>query len=155
MTVTDHVDSGAFRVSITTSILIDAPAEEVWAALTDTARYPEWNSFIRSWEGELARGAQQRVRIEPTETSGQNFRPRIIDLQPGRELTWLGRVGIPGVLDGRHRYAVEPVGTDRSRLVQSEVLTGALVPIFRRMLTVDTPAAFARMNAELATRVTA
>lgn len=154
-TTTDRVEGSAFRVSITTSIEIDAPAAAVWAVLTDTAAYPQWNSFIRSWEGELELGARQRVRIEPTPTSGQTFRPRIVDLQPGRELSWLGRVGLPGILDGRHRYSVEPLGAGRSRLVQSEVLSGALVPLFRRMLTVDTPAAFERMNAELAARATA
>ncbi|WAB81997.1 SRPBCC domain-containing protein [Microcella daejeonensis] len=152
---TESVESSPFRVSITTSILIDAPQAAVWSVLTDTAAYPQWNSFIRRWEGALAPGARQHVRIEPTTTSGQSFRPRIIDLQPGRELTWLGRVGLPGVLDGRHRFVVEPLGEGRSRLVQSEVLSGALVPLLRRMLTVATPAAFSRMNAELAARATA
>jgi hypothetical protein len=155
MTTTENVESAAFRVTITTSIEIDAPAATVWAVLTDTAAYPQWNSFIRRWEGELGLGERQLVRIEPTDASGQTFRPRIVDLQPGRELTWLGRVGLPGVLDGRHRYAVESIGADRSRLVQAEVLSGALVPLFRRMLTVDTPAAFSRMNAELAARAVA
>ena len=73
----------------------------------------------------------------------------------GTPVTWLGRVGLPGVLDGRHTFVVEPLAADRSRLVHSEALSGALVPLCRRMLTVDTPAAFSRMNAELAARVTA
>lgn len=155
MNTTENVESSTFRVSIVTSIEIDATPAAVWAVLTDTAAYPQWNSFIRRWEGEISLGARQLVRIEPTASSGQTFRPRIVDVDPGRELTWLGRVGLPGVLDGRHRYAVEPVGADRSRLVQAEVLSGALVPLFRRILTVDTPAAFGRMNAELAARATA
>lgn len=155
MTATQSVEGSTFRISISTSIQIDAPPAAVWAVLTDTAAYPQWNTFIRRWEGELALGARQHVRIEPTEENGQTFRPRIIELAPGRELAWLGRVGLPGVLDGRHRFVVEPLGEGRSRLVHSEVLSGALVPLFRRMLTVDTPAAFSRMNVELAARVAA
>lgn len=155
MTATQSVEGSTFRISISTSIQIDAPPAAVWAVLTDTSAYPQWNTFIRRWEGELALGARQLVRIEPTEENGQTFRPRIIELAPGRELAWLGRVGLPGVLDGRHRFVVEPLGEGRSRLVHSEVLSGALVPLFRRMLTVDTPAAFSRMNVELAARVAA
>ncbi len=150
---TDSVTAATFRVAIETSIEIDRPAEAVWAALVDLPAYPSWNTFIRSWQGDLAVGARQRVRIEPTETSGQTFRPRITELQPGRLLAWLGRVAIPGLLDGRHRFEIEPIDEHRSRFVHSEVLSGLLVPAFRRMLTADTPAAFARMNTELAARV--
>lgn len=152
MTTTESVTASTFRVEIATSIEIDRPAADVWAALVDRDRYPQWNTFIRSWTGDLAVGARQLVRIEPTETSGQTFRPRITELQPGRLLVWLGRVAIPGLLDGRHRFEIESIDEHRSRFVHSEVLSGALVPLFRRMLTVDTPAAFSRMNAELAAR---
>lgn len=155
MTPTDTVTSTAFRVEIVTSIEIDRPAPDVWAALVDREAYPQWNTFIRSWQGELAIGERQTVRIEPTSSSGQTFRPRIVELDPGRLLVWLGRVGIPGVLDGRHRFEIVPVDANRSRLIHSEVLSGVLVPIFRRMLTVDTPAAFVRMNTELGAWATA
>src|SRR4051812_17958615 len=40
-----------------------------------------------------------------------------------------------------------------ARFVQSERLSGALVPAFRGMLTTATPAAFVAMNDALATRV--
>lgn len=152
---TESVTDTTFRVEISTSIKIDAPADTVWAALTDRDAYPHWNSFIRSWQGELALGARQTVRIEPTETMGQTFRPRLTELEPGRVVVWLGRVGLPGILDGAHRFEVEPIDANHSRLIQSEVLSGMLVPAFRRMLTIDTPAAFTRMNAELAARVAA
>ena len=150
MTTTETVSASTFRVEIETSIEIDRPAAAVWSALTDREQYPHWNTFIRSWQGELSIGARQLVRIEPTETMGQTFRPRITDLETGRLIVWLGRVAIPGLLDGRHRFEIVPIDEHRSRLVHGEVLSGALVPVFRRMLTVDTPAAFSRMNTELA-----
>ncbi len=155
MTTTESVTASTFRVEIETSIEIDRPAAAVWSALVDRDSYPQWNTFIRSWTGDLAVGARQLVRIEPTETSGQTFRPRITDLEPGHLLVWLGRVGVPGVLDGRHRFEIDAIDEHRCRLVHSEVLSGALVPVFRRMLTVDTPAAFSRMNADLAARAVA
>jgi hypothetical protein len=53
---------------------------------------------------------------------------------------------------GRHRFDVQPLGEGRSRFVQSERLSGALVPLFRSMLTGPTPEAFAAMNDALAKR---
>jgi hypothetical protein len=41
-------------------IVIDAPPERVWAAVTDFAAYPEWNPFIRRISGELREGAKAR-----------------------------------------------------------------------------------------------
>lgn len=81
------------------------------------------------------------------------FGPRIIELTPGREFAWLGRLGLPGVFDGRHRLVVEHLGEGRSRLVHSERLSGALVLLFRRMLTIDTPATFSHLTTELAAGV--
>lgn len=150
-----EVRSSAFRVEIRTSIQIDAAPEVVWAMLTDTAAYPEWNGFIVEWSGELALGARQNVLLQPGGGKPQRFRPEIVALDAGRELAWLGRVGIPGILDGRHRFAIEPLADGRSLLRHEETLVGALVPALRRLLTETTPIGFERMNRELAARAEA
>ncbi|GAA1703739.1 hypothetical protein GCM10009792_24870 [Microcella alkalica] len=154
-TPTAAVTSGAFRVEIRTSIEIDAAPAIVWGVLTDTAAYPEWNGFIVEWTGELARGERQNVLLQPPGGKPQRFRPRIVTLDAGRELVWLGRLGIPGVLDGRHRFVIEPLAGARARLRHEETLTGALVPALRRLLTETTPTGFERMNRELAARAEA
>jgi hypothetical protein len=151
-TTAPQVRSTTFSVEIDTSIEIDAPSEVVWRVLTDTAAYPEWNGFIIEWTGTRARGARQNVLLQPAGGKPQRFRPTIVTLVEGRELVWLGRLGLPGLLDGRHRFAVEPLADGRSRLVHGEILTGVLVPALRRLLTETTPAGFQRMNAELASR---
>lgn len=151
-TTAPQVRSTAFTVEISTIIDIDAAPEVVWRVLTDTASYPEWNSFIVEWTGEPARGARQNVLLQPAPGTTQRFRPTIVTLDEGRELVWLGRLGIPGLLDGHHRFAVEPLAGGRSRLIHGETLSGALVPALRRLLTETTPAGFQRMNVELAAR---
>lgn len=150
-----EVRSGAFHVEIRTSIEIDAAPEVVWGVLTDTAAYPEWNGFIVEWTGDLARGARQNVLLQPAGGKPQRFRPRVVALDAGRELVWLGRLGIPGLLDGRHRFVVEPLPAARARLRHEETLVGALVPALRRLLTETTPTGFERMNRELAARAEA
>lgn len=154
-TPTPTVTSGAFHVEIRTSIEIDASPEVVWGVLTDTAAYPEWNGFIVEWAGELALHERQNVLLQPAGGKPQRFRPRIVTFDAGRELVWLGRLGIPGVLDGRHRFVVEPLNDGRTRLRHEETLVGALVPALRRLLTETTPTGFERMNRELAARAEA
>ena len=52
---------------------------------------------------------------------------------PGRELRWLGRLTMPGVFDGEHRFTLTAIdgGTD---LVQSETFGGLLVPMAGKTL---------------------
>jgi hypothetical protein len=115
------------KTEISTSIEIDAPAEAVWEVLADTGVYPEWNPFIRSFEGELVEGGRIAVRIEPPGGRAMEFKPRLLAVEPRRELRWRGRLLVPGLFDGEHRFALEPLGEDRCRLTQAESFSGLLV----------------------------
>lgn len=145
-----QVDSTAFAVTITATTRVAADPATVWQVLTDTAAYPDWNPFVRRLEGDLVEGSRLTVDLQPGDKA-TTLRPTVVAVVPGRSFTWLGHVGVPGVLDGRHTFSVEPDG-DGSRLVQHEVLSGALTPLFKRMLTTETPAAFVASNDALAAR---
>jgi hypothetical protein len=140
-----------FAVTITASTPIAAPPQRVWEVLTRTADYPQWNPFVRRLEGRIEVGERLVVDLQPGEKKPQTMRPTVVDLQPGRSFTWLGHVGVNGLLDGRHTFTVEPSG-EGSLLVQHERLSGVLTPLFRSMLTRDTPRAFQASNEALAAR---
>lgn len=146
-----QVETRTFAVTITATTEIEASPERVWQVLTDTTAYPRWNPFVRRLDGALEVGRRIEVDLQPGERKPQTMRPTIVDVQPGRSFTWLGHVGVPGLLDGRHSFAVEPAGAG-ARLIQHEVLSGALTPVFRSMLTRDTPKAFQASNDALAAR---
>jgi hypothetical protein len=147
-----QVQTTAFSVTITATTHIDAEPQRVWEVLTDTAAYPDWNPFVRRFEGDLVQGQRITVDLQPDPVKKpQTMRPRLVHVEAGRGFTWLGKVGVRGVLDGRHSFTVQASG-NRSVLVQHEVLSGLLTPLFRRMLTVATPAAFAASNEALAVR---
>lgn len=157
MTLTDPatevaVESRRFVVDVEATTSIDSPAERCWQILTDTAAYPEWNPFIRRLDGAIVDGSSIEVELHLEGRPARTMTPRIVAVTPGSSFEWAGRVGVPGLLDGRHRFLVRDVGDGRSQLVHSERLSGALVPAFRRMLTVRTPAAFVAMNAALKDR---
>ena len=85
---------------LTTSIEIDAAPQRVWDVLTDFASYGEWNPFIRSIVGKPDVGTRLRVRIEPPDGRGMTLEPTVRSADPARELSWLGRLLVPGSSPG-------------------------------------------------------
>ena len=152
--IDDHtevsVESTPFAVTVEAVTEIAASAGAAWRVLSDTDRYPRWNPFVTSFDGPLTAGERITVTLALPDRKPQTMRPRLVTVDDGRSFEWLGRVGIRGILDGRHRFTLEPVGADRCRLIHHERLSGMLVPMFRSMLTVDTPKAFVALNQALA-----
>ena len=138
-----------------TEIEIDAPIEVVWDALTDFASYSDWNPFIISSHGRAGVGERLTNRMQPPGGKGITFKPTITVVEPLVALEWLGRLGPPGIFDGRHRFDLAP-GTNGGTLVtQSEQLDGILVRFMRTSLDTQTIAGFEGMNAALKARVEA
>lgn len=110
--------------SIETDVLIDCPPQTVWKVLTATSAYSLWNPEISRLDGELREGNV----IEFVEGAGPGamvFRPKLLAVQPNRELRWKGYVGLPGIFDGEHRFILEAVG-NKTRFIQGETFTGIL-----------------------------
>ena len=134
-----------------TEIQIEAGPAEVWAVLTDFARYADWNPFLVDVRGDAEPGARLRVTLSPPGGRPITMRPTVTELEPGRVLEWWGHLGIRGIFDGRHRFELSAHGTG-TRLVQRETFTGLLVPLMARTLDGPTAAGFALMNEALRTR---
>lgn len=137
---------------IETQIDLPAAPSVVWQHLVDTASMGSWNPFILYMSGVLEVGARLQVRIALVGGRPMTFKPRVTVLEPGQRLEWLGTVGIPGLFDGRHSFTLTPVGEGRTRLVQAEEFSGALVPFTGKVLR-RTEAGFHAMNAALLTRL--
>jgi uncharacterized protein YndB with AHSA1/START domain len=79
------VESTSLVIAEATSIA--APADRVWAVLTDLAAYRDWNPWLTAAEGTLAPGAEVQVRVV------LNGEARMADhvvlaVDPGRKLCW-------------------------------------------------------------------
>jgi hypothetical protein len=135
---------------IRTETEIEAPPAEVWAVLIDFAGYPSWNPFIVEAEGTLATGETLTLRMV-SGGKAQTFTPEVLAVQENVELRWLGALRWSWLFSAEHRFALSPVG-DGTRLVQSEVFRGALVPLLR--MTIDQAERdFRTLNAALKERV--
>ena len=135
-----------------TEIEIDATPERVWQVLTDFAAYPQWNPFITRADGEARRGRRLTLRMQPAGGRGMTFRPTVLEAAQGRQLRWLGRLLVPGLFDGEHRFTIRPLGDGQVRLVQQEDFRGLLVPLLARSLDRRTLPAFEQMNQALKRR---
>ena len=88
---------------IKTETIIDAPAERVWAEMTDFASFPEWNPFVRQAEGRLEPGEQLKIRLRLDRGLKLTFKPRVTVVEPGRELRWLRHPRPAGCVRRRSR----------------------------------------------------
>ena len=135
--------------SIRTTIDIAAPPQTVWAALTDFAAMPAWNPFIRQIAGELRVGATLSVAIAPPGRTAMRFRPRLLAVEPERELRWRGSVLVRGLFDGEHSFRLEPLPGGGTRFRQDEDFSGLLVPLAGKGLLSATEGGFQAMNESL------
>jgi len=131
---------------LATEIEIDAAPERVWSILTDFPRYPEWNPFVVKVDGDLRPDGDLAVEIKASKSRSMKIKPRIVQLEPGRTFAWFGKLLVPGLFDGEHRFEVVPVAPGKVRLVQAERFSGLLVPLLKRMLNTSTRRGFEAMN---------
>jgi carbon monoxide dehydrogenase subunit G len=98
---------------IAASTEIDAPAQRVWAVLTDVERWPQVVDTVTSVEaltpGPLATGSRYRLvqpRLPPAVWS-------VTAVVPGRSYRWVApSTGVTTTAD----HTVTPLGDDRARL---------------------------------------
>jgi hypothetical protein len=147
------VTSSVFSVVIEATTQIRSPAADVWDVVADAAAYGEWSPFVTSLDDPIVAGARSTVVLRLGDRKPQTLRPRIVDLVPGRAFEWHGTLGLPGLLDGRHRFEVRPTEEGACEFVHRERLTGLLVPLVRGILTGPTPEAFVAHNVALRDRV--
>jgi hypothetical protein len=113
---------------IQTDIEIAAAPEEVWRVLTDFAAYPEWNPFVTRASGELREGGRLEIFVQVPEGRGMKFTPRVLRVEPARELRWIGSMPL-NLFNGEHIFRLEPAGPARTRFLHGERFTGLLIPL--------------------------
>jgi hypothetical protein len=151
----DGSGDGMFRWMISTTVDIDAPPSRVWSVLVDLGAYPEWNPFIVEASGTVAAGERLSLRMALPGRQPMSITPRLLVVEPERELRWKGRLVVPGLFDGEHVFALTPLDGGRTRLDHSERFGGLLLPIAKGMIYDDTVASFHALNAALAARASA
>lgn len=136
--------------SIETDTLIDSSPQTVWTVLTATDDYPLWNPEISRLQGPLREGNVIEF-VKGTGPDAMVFHPRILAVQPVRELRWKGYVWFPGLFDGEHSFILETAG-NKTRFIQAETFTGILAGTLTQSVLRDTVTTMLAMNDALKKR---
>ena len=113
-----------------TRTTIAAPAETVWAILTDLAAWPSWNTTVTATEGTVALG--QKVTVSVTGNPGRSFPVKVTALDAPTRMVWTG--GMPlGLFTGTRTFTLsEAAGA--TEFAMDEVYTGPLAGMVTRSI---------------------
>ena len=136
--------------TVRSTVEINASPERVWAILTDLPGHSSWDPFIPSISGSLVPGQKLNVTIKPPGSRPTSFKPTVTSVVENREMAWLGRLIMPGLFDGAHRFTLEP-SQSGTKLQASESFSGLLVG-FSPGLLQHTQQGFEQLNAALKER---
>ncbi|MCA1636420.1 MAG: SRPBCC domain-containing protein, partial [Acidobacteria bacterium] len=89
--------------------------------------YTEWNPFVRSVSGELREGGRLKIFVQVPEGRGMKFKPKVLRVEPTRELRWLGSLPLPGLFNGEHIFRLEQAGAGSTRFLHGERFTGLAI----------------------------
>jgi hypothetical protein len=134
---------GAFSLACRVDVNVRAPADRIWAVLTDAKDFPRWNSTVASIEGEIREGAKLRMRVPGTD---RVFTPRISGMVRNERMTWSG--GFSPVFKGVRTFELRPRGDGSTDFTMAERFSGLMVPLVKRSLP-DFGPVFARYADDL------
>jgi hypothetical protein len=146
-----------------TRVEIAAPAEQVWAVLTDLDAYPSWNPFTVRIETSYVVGTPITLHVDFDRAAsspgvdGAKPRRQVETLRrwaPGEELAWDMTIGPAWFFRAQRSQRVEPLGPTRSRYVSEDAFAGAFSPVVEALYGAKVQRGFDAMGAALARRVT-
>jgi hypothetical protein len=137
-----------FDIHVATDIA--APADTVWAVLTDFGAYARWNPFIRRARGTAQKGEDVHLQVRSPWRIPLRFRATVLDADEGRELHWEGHVLAGWLASGEHWFEIAPIDDGRVRFVQRERFSGLIPWLGARLLARVARRGFAAMNEALA-----
>jgi uncharacterized protein YndB with AHSA1/START domain len=138
-----------FRLEYAIAIDIDAPAERIWALLTNAEDFPRWNSTVRRIEGRIANGEKIAVHVP---ISDRVFKLAVRDVEPNRRMVWSD--GMAPMFKGVRTFTLVPKGEARTEFRMAEVFSGLMLPMIAKQLPDFAPVfeQYARDLAREATR---
>jgi hypothetical protein len=114
-----------FRMECAVRCTIDAPAERIWALLTNAADFPRWNSTVTAIEGTIALG--QKLKLTVPTAPGRTFTPRVTTFDPAQTMVWSD--GMAPMFKGVRTFTLTPGTGGSTEFAMSEVFSGIMLPM--------------------------
>jgi hypothetical protein len=136
---------------ILTEIGIEAPAELVWAILTDFRTYARWNPFIRAVSGRATTGRTVEVTLQRGADEVTSTQV-LMSVTAPRELRWRSRFRLPGLFENEHKFRIDAKRGGGVRFRQIQSFRGLLALMFSRKRNLAVEHDCAQMNLALKER---
>jgi uncharacterized protein YndB with AHSA1/START domain len=107
------------------SIDIQAPAEQIWALLTNAAAYPSWNSTVVSIDGQIQLG--EKIRLKSTLDEKRTFKLKVKEFVPHTRMVW-------GDGKGERVYTLSPNASGGIRFEMREKIGGFMFPMYAKYI---------------------
>lgn len=117
--------------TFTTTLPIAAPAQRVWALLTDLPNWPRWNTTVDRVAGTVAVGGQVTVWVKAN--PGRAFPVTVTEMTAPTHMVWSG--GMPlGLFRGTRVYELTAADPGRTLFSMAEQYTGPLAGLIGRSI---------------------
>lgn len=118
-----------FTLRYAVRAIIAAPADIIWAKLTDAPGFAKWNSTVQSIEGNIAIGQKLTIRVPIA--PGRTFTPKVVEFIPNERMVW--QDGFYPMFQGTRTFMLSRSGTGTEfRMV--EVFRGLMLPLIKGSL---------------------
>jgi len=143
---TNSVERVAFGdYAVHTEIEINAPADLVWATLTDFDNL-QWSSSFKGLDAKVEPGAQVTAHFNLMGLR-QSFDHTLIEVEPGVQWAWSDPF-LLGMID-HHVYRVEPVDDEHSRFIQTDRANAGVAIVAGRLTAAVMKRMYVQFNEEL------
>jgi hypothetical protein len=139
-------------VKIEHRVGIQAPAEDIWAVISDIDGWSHWNPIYPRAEGSVRIGAALTLELALADRKPQIIRPVILDWIPNEQIHW--RLTALGGLVRTTRYLeIEKLADSACIFANGEVFDGPLGPLAVRSLRGAVRSGFRAMGEAVKARV--
>jgi hypothetical protein len=121
--------SSTFRMECGVALDIRAPAQKIWALLSNAQDFPRWNSTVTRLDGEIALGNQLKLEVP---ISKRTFSPRVSELNAPARMVWSD--GFAPMFRGVRTFELEETQEGTTRFEMREVFSGLMLPMIRGSL---------------------
>jgi uncharacterized protein YndB with AHSA1/START domain len=116
------------RFSVTRTIA--APADTIWALLTTSSGYRDWNPSIVSLDGQITQGA--KIALVSTLDPKRTFKLKVTELNKPTRMVWSS--GMPlGLFTGRRTFTLTDRGGN-TEFSMTETFTGPLAGLITKAI---------------------
>ncbi|WP_293266213.1 SRPBCC domain-containing protein [Neptunomonas sp.] len=114
-----------------TTTKINANADTIWAILTDSSAYHDWNKSVEKVEGHIALG--EKIKVYAKISPERAFAVKVQEFVPSKRMVWRG--GMPlGLFKGVRTFTLTDENNGQVEFRMQEVFSGLMSPLIVRSM---------------------